>query len=240
MQSQQLIYSHLSSLKTIPLNHSLDEIRELKKKKIGCLWLWQKMSIIMIKICCIAAYIYIYKYMQNIINNNDKLQGMNEHTSLYIYLSHFILERVDVGCVWEMSLRREQTATYWPKVLLTIAALFPHLGWGCSTVGHWGSQALSLQADSHAGILFPNRLQLQLEMELTQAVCGTWLYNCLTSTCFCLFTQVHLLIDGSVEGQYITNYHYLDLIISRVWDKISRLTEVLVIHRIVQINFVNS
>ena len=26
---------------------------------------------------------------------------------------------------------------------------------GCSTVGHWGPQALSLQADSHAGILSP-------------------------------------------------------------------------------------
>ena len=69
-------------------------------------------------------------------------------------------------------------------------------------MGHWGPQALSLQADSHAGILSPNWLQLQLEQ--TQAVWGTWLNNCLTSTCFRLFTQVHLLIDGSVEGQYIT------------------------------------
>ena len=42
----------------------------------------------------------------------------------------------DVSCVWEVSWRRGQTATYWPKVLLTIAALLPHLGWGCSTVGH--------------------------------------------------------------------------------------------------------
>ena len=65
-----------------------------------------------------------------------------------------------------------------PKVLLTIAALLPHLAWGCSAVGHWLPQAPSLQADSHAGILSPNCLQLQLE--LTQAVCGTvWLYNCL-------------------------------------------------------------
>ena len=28
------------------------------------------------------------------------------------------------------------------------------------------------------------QLELQLELQLTQAVCGTWLYNCLTSTCF--------------------------------------------------------
>ena len=73
---------------------------------------------------------------------------------------------------------------------------------GCSTVDHWGQQALSLQADSHAGILCPNWLQLQLE--LTQAVCDSWLYDCLSSTYFRLFTQVHLLIDGSVEGQYVT------------------------------------
>ena len=36
----------------------------------------------------------------------------------------------------------------------------------------------------------------------------TWLYNCLCAHLlplfFRLFTQVHLLIDGSVEGQYIT------------------------------------
>ena len=71
---------------------------------------------------------------------------MNERTHFFIkiYLSHFILKRVDVGCVWEVSWRRGQTVTYWPKVLLTIAALLSHLGWGCSTVGHWGPKALRL------------------------------------------------------------------------------------------------
>ena len=102
---------------------------------------------------------------------------------------------------------------------------------GGSTVGHWGPQALSQKADSHAGILSTNWLQLQLGLELTQAVCGTWLYNCLTSTCFlwayapapnsttctgqgrpdapvslssAYLPRVHLLIVGSVEGQYVT------------------------------------
>ena len=32
--------------------------------------------------------------------------------------------------------------------------------------------------------LVSNWFQLQLELELTQAVCGTWLYFCLTPTCF--------------------------------------------------------
>ena len=68
---------------------------------------------------------------------------------------------------------------------------------GCSTVGHWGPKALSLQADSHASILSPtdsNRLALVI-----------LLFNVhLLPLFFRLFTQVHLLIDGSVEGQYIT------------------------------------
>ena len=51
---------------------------------------------------------------------------------------------------------------------------------GCSTVGHWG-----LQADSHAVILSPTDSNCNWNwLELTQAVCGTWLYNCLTFTCF--------------------------------------------------------
>ena len=32
-------------------------------------------------------------------------------------------------CWWEVSWRRVQTATYWPKVLLTIAALLSRPGW---------------------------------------------------------------------------------------------------------------
>ena len=57
---------------------------------------------------------------------------MNEqiHFFIRIYLSqHFILERVDVGCVWEVSWRQGQTTTYWPQVLLTIAALLSYSGW---------------------------------------------------------------------------------------------------------------
>ena len=88
-------------------------------------------------------------------------------------------ERVDVGYVWEMSWRREQTATYWPKVLLTIATLLSRPGWAAQL---WVTEGL--QADSHAGILSPNWLHLQLELQLTQAACGIWLYNCLKSTCF--------------------------------------------------------
>ena len=58
---------------------------------------------------------------------------------------------------------------------------------GCSTVSHWGPQALSLQTDSHAGILSPTDSNCNWNsnwLELTRTVCGTWLYFCLTSTSF--------------------------------------------------------
>ena len=124
----------------------------------------------------------------------------NEDTSFDKYTSHTLFsnglrkgfERVDV---WEASWWREQTATYWPKVLLAIAAPLPHFA-GLLNRGSCGLQALCLQADSHAGILSSNWLQLQLQLELclevtpasnsnwTQAVCGIWLCHCLSSTCF--------------------------------------------------------
>ena len=111
----------------------------------------------------------------------------------------------------------------------------------CSTGGHWGPQALSLQAlslqaDSHAGILSPNYNWTGTDSNcLTKASvasgyiivwhpsasCGrTHLYriqphphvkaifrylrpDAPVSLFSFLFTQVHLLIDSSVEGQYV-------------------------------------
>ena len=69
-------------------------------------------------------------------------------------------------------------------------------------------------AGSHFGILSPtdsNHLNI-------------WLYYCLTSNCFCLFTQVHLLIDGSVEGQYITFPDYYWIVNSTASIKISKVS----------------
>ena len=73
-----------------------------------------------------------------------------------IYLSHFILERVDVGCVWEVSWRRGQTATYWPKVLLTIAALLSQPGWAAKPCVTEGPSPLSGAGSHSAGILSPS------------------------------------------------------------------------------------
>ena len=129
---------------------------------------------------------------------------MNERTHFFIkiYLSHFILERVDVGCMWEVSWRRGQTATYWPQVLLTIAALLSHSGWAAQS---WITEGPKPSVCRWLSIrhLVSNWLQLQL----TQAVCVLviFLFDVhLLPLFFRLFTQVHLLIDGSVEGQYVT------------------------------------
>ena len=80
---------------------------------------------------------------------------MNKRTHLFIkiYLSQFILERVDVGCVWEVSWRRGQTATYWPKVLLTLVALLSHPRWAAQLWVTEGPSPLSGAGSHSAGIL---------------------------------------------------------------------------------------
>ena len=120
---------------------------------------------------------------------------MNERTHFFIkiYLSHFILGRVDVDCVWEVSWRRGQTATYCPKVLLTISALLSHLGLAAQPWVTEGPKPSVCRWFSR-GHLVPNWLQLHLE--LTQAVCGTWLYNCFAFTCFrCSSAYLHKCIS---------------------------------------------
>ena len=83
------------------------------------------------------------------------------------------------------------------QVLLTIAALLSHLVCGCSTVGHWEPKVLCL----------PLALTSASCPQLTPTVCAlVILYSPthLLSLFFRLFTQVHLLVDGSVKGQYVT------------------------------------
>ena len=68
---------------------------------------------------------------------------------------------------------------------------------GCSTVGPEGP-ALSLQTGSHAGIPVS-------DWPTAAGTLSIFFLNIHPLLLFFgLFTQVHLLIDGSVEGQYIT------------------------------------
>ena len=120
----------------------------------------------------------------NIVNNNDET-SMNERTHFFIKNIPLTLysRKGDVSCVWEVSWRRGQTATYSPKVLLTIAALLSHSGWVAQPWVTEGPKSCVCRCLSMRQLV-PNWLQLQLELELTQADCGIWLYFCLTSTCF--------------------------------------------------------
>ena len=80
------------------------------------------------------------------------MTNFNERTNtlLYknIYLSHFILERVDVGCVWEMSRRRWQTAILTQQYFFLILA-----GW--LNRGSLRAQSPLSAAGSQLGILSP-------------------------------------------------------------------------------------
>ena len=117
---------------------------------------------------------------------------MNERTHFVkIYLSHFIFERVDVSCVWEMSGKRGQTVILTPS--FSGHSITSFSSWlGCSTVGPSISRWLSRWH------LVPNWAKPSVP----------WLlfYVHLFPLFFRLFTQVHLLIDSSVEGQYMTSW----------------------------------
>ena len=86
-----------------------------------------------IKHFCVSNEELLYSVIQYKAEtqSNTITTSMNARTHFFIklYLSHFILERVDVGCVWEMSWRRGQTAILIPSSSSTIAALLSHLGW---------------------------------------------------------------------------------------------------------------
>ena len=76
-----------------------------------------------------------------------------------------------------------------PGVSVTVST---HLIALTAVVGHWGLHALRLQADSHAGIWSPNDTNCNSNcMELTQAICRTWLYFCLRPPASCGRTHLH-------------------------------------------------
>ena len=161
--------------------------------------------------------------------------SINERTLFFIkmYLSHFIRKGWCFLCVRGELETETDCHILTPSSSNHSSTSF--LCWlGCSTL-RAQALCLELVLTPRASYL-QLQLQLQLELQLTQAVCGTWLYNCLTYTCFLwayasapnsttstgqgdiptsptgctcffrLFTQVHLLIDGSVEDQYATEY----------------------------------
>ena len=134
--------------------------------------------------------------MWKIIKHNIQT-SMNERTHFFIkiYLSHFILK----GWCWWCVRDELETGTdcyFDPKFFFDHSSTSFSSCLGCSTVGHWGPKALCLLL----------ALTPASWIQLTQTICALviLLFNAhLLPLFFCLFTQVHLLIDDSVEGQSI-------------------------------------
>ena len=131
-----------------------------------------------------------------------------------IYLSHFILERVDVSVVCKRWMETRTDCYIDPHFSLhamlssrTHIALFLHLDWGCSTGGRWGQQpsggVLSLQAGSYPGLPVINWLNSRQHLPI-------FFHNAhLLPLLLPLIYTGASLIDGSVKGHYITLVGYL-------------------------------
>ena len=93
--------------------------------------------------------------------------------------------------------RQGRTATLTQVLLLSIAALLSHLG--------WVAQPLVLRAQSSVcKLVFTLASCLRLISTAASTLSIFFLNVHLLPLFFGLFTQVHLLIDSSVAGQYIT------------------------------------
>ena len=105
--------------------------------------------------------------------------------------------------------RQDRIAILTQVHLSTIAALLSHLGLGCSTAGHSGPSPL--QVSSHFGIPVSDWLTAAGTLSIF------FLDSHLLPLFFGLFTQVLLLIDHSVEGQYITYIQYWRVYLLLFW-----------------------
>ena len=132
---------------------------------------------------------------------------MNERTHFFIkiYISHTLFSKgLMVLLCARYGWRQGQTAILTQLLswlshavlsLRTHSALLPHLGWSCSTGGRWRPQISVCKLALTLAFLSPTN----------STAAGTWLYSFITPTWFrFLLTQVHLLIGGSVKGQYTT------------------------------------
>ena len=103
--------------------------------------------------CCILYYAYTYMNIdRNIMTNFNEWTNTLLHRNIPLTLYS---QKGDVSCVWEVSWRRGQTATYWPQVLLSITALLSHSGWAAQPWVTEGPSPLSGPYSHSAGILSP-------------------------------------------------------------------------------------
>ena len=120
---------------------------------------------------------------------------MNEYTSLYKSVTLYF-RKGDFLCVWEMSGDKDGRL-YWPKLFLDHSSTSFASWLGLLKLGSLRAQSPLSGAGSHFGIL-----SNWLEPPRSLVILFSTVH--LLPLLFRLFKQVHLLIDGSVEGQYIT------------------------------------
>ena len=110
---------------------------------------------------------------------------MNGHSSLEKHTSHSLFEMVAKGLCVKDEVETEQTATYWPPVPLSLEAPLSRSA-GLLSRGSWGPIDLSCV------LVLSTTSYLQLtNSKLTEPVCRTVLYNCLTPTCFLWASHLH-------------------------------------------------
>ena len=135
--------------------------------------------------------------MRNIIKHNGELQWTNTLLCKNISLTLYSLKG-DVSCVWEVSWRRGQTAILTQSSSRNHSSTSSSSWLGLLNRGSLRAQSPLSATGSHFSILTPTNLNCPGHLVIL-------LFNALLLLLFfCLFTQVHLLIDGSVEGQYMT------------------------------------
>ena len=118
---------------------------------------------------------------------------------LYKCISPALYSRKGDGCcVWEMSRRQGQTAILTQVLFSTIAALLFLIMAGVAQP--WDTEGPKPSVWSWFSLRHPvsNFLEPLIYLVILFSIVH------LLSLFFLLFTQVHHLIDGSVEGQYIT------------------------------------
>ena len=165
---------------------------------------------------CNIAVILIQPYTYTCGNIVNTIMT-NKHT-LEKYTFHTLFEMVAKGLCVRGELETEQTARYWPPVPLSLAALLSRSA-GQLNRGSWGSHRPLLGAGSLYSILSLTRVTPP-----NWTSCRTGLYHCFTSTCFLWASHLHpvqpvhsqgytlisstgctcSLIDGWIEGQYVT------------------------------------
>ena len=132
-------------------------------------------------------HIQLYTYTcGNKINNND------ERT--HFFRKNIPLTLYSKGLCVRGELETGQTATYWAPVPLSLAALLSHSA-GLLNRGSWVPIAL-------CWVLV---LTTASYLQLTQPICGTELYNCLTSTCFLWTSHLHPIQPVHSQGYILVS-----------------------------------